>query len=105
MSTLCRGTLEEKIEWMYRLYDPMNKGYVTCERMQHVMTAVCDLFGTQKRRTSDRIDNDEKYAQEIFLRFSNDFSSILSKKHFIEKCTNDPAIASSIDVFRSVLFK
>ncbi|CAD5220942.1 unnamed protein product [Bursaphelenchus xylophilus] len=104
LSVLCRGSMEEKIEWIYNIYDPLGKGYVSCERVQHVMTSVADLLGTHKRKPS-RPEIDVKCAQEVFQRFNPNSDGVITKKDFLEKCLNDPSICESIDVFKSILFK
>lgn len=45
LSVLCRGTMDEKLEWLYTLYDPKHKGEVTFHRLLYVITATDDLIG------------------------------------------------------------
>lgn len=45
MSILCRGSVEEKILWLYNLYDPKNCGYISWHRLLYIITAIDDLIG------------------------------------------------------------
>lgn len=45
MSVLCRGSLEEKIDWIYNLYDPQKSGYISWHRLYYIITAIDDLIG------------------------------------------------------------
>ncbi|CAD5215144.1 unnamed protein product [Bursaphelenchus okinawaensis] len=103
LSVLCRGSTDEKINWIYGIYDPLDKGYVSCERVQHVMTAVADLVGVHKRSMS-RPDLDVKCAREVFQRFNPNSEGVIRKRDFLEKCKTDPYMCDSIDVFKSILF-
>lgn len=45
MSTLSRGSLDEKLEWTFQLYDVNGDGYISKEEMTEVMTSVYELMG------------------------------------------------------------
>lgn len=104
LSMLVRGSLEEKVEWIYRLYDPLDKGYVSCDRVQHVMTAVSDLLDASKRREGARAAGDGRDALAVFQRFQPEPGGLIRKADFLARCRSDRAIGESIDAFRSVIF-
>lgn len=45
MSTLCRGSLEEKLKWTFSLYDINKDGTISREEMTMIVTAVYELMG------------------------------------------------------------
>lgn len=45
LSTLSRGSLDEKLRWAFSLYDINGDGYITREEMTDVVTAVYELMG------------------------------------------------------------
>jgi len=45
LSTLSRGSLEEKLRWTFGLYDINGDGCITREEMTDIVTAVYDLMG------------------------------------------------------------
>lgn len=65
MSTLCRGTLKEKIDWIYKMYDPRNTGVISWERLFFVITAMDDLIGYDARPPVTR-EQRIHHTDEIF---------------------------------------
>lgn len=45
LSILTRGTMEEKLNWTFQLYDVNRDGYISKEEMKEVITAVHELMG------------------------------------------------------------
>lgn len=45
LSTLCRGTLEEKLKWTFSLYDINKDGTISRDEMTMIVTAVYELMG------------------------------------------------------------
>ena len=45
LSRLCRGTVEEKLRWMFRLYDINNDGRITRGEMSSVFISIYALLG------------------------------------------------------------
>uniref|UniRef100_A0A8R1DMS9 EF-hand domain-containing protein n=1 Tax=Caenorhabditis japonica TaxID=281687 RepID=A0A8R1DMS9_CAEJA len=39
--------MDEKLEWLYKLYDPKEKGEITWDRLFYVITSMDDLMGEQ----------------------------------------------------------
>lgn len=42
---MSRGTLDEKLEWTFQLYDVNGDGFISKEEMTEVMTSVYELMG------------------------------------------------------------
>jgi Kv channel-interacting protein len=45
LSLLLRGTLAEKLEWTFNLYDINGDGVITCDEMFSIVSAVYDIVG------------------------------------------------------------
>ena len=45
LSTLLRGTMQEKLQWTFTLYDLNKDGYITKQEVLNVMVAVHELMG------------------------------------------------------------
>ncbi|KAI6187763.1 EF-hand domain and EF-hand domain pair-containing protein [Aphelenchoides besseyi] len=102
LSVLCRGGIDERIEWLYRIYDPMQNGYVSWQRLLHVMTAVDDLVEISRRRPNT-LDENVLRAKDLFSKFNPDINGVIRKETFIETCRRDSNIANNIDTLQSVL--
>lgn len=72
LSTLSRGTLDEKLEWTFQLYDVNGDGFISREEMTEVMTSVYELMGKvsedkQETQIKVKVENMFKVMNEKFL--------------------------------------
>ena len=45
LSVLARGTINEKLQWAFNLYDVNGDGIITRDEMLEIVTAIYDLMG------------------------------------------------------------
>jgi Ca2+-binding EF-hand superfamily protein len=45
LSVLLRGSLDEKLNWTFSLYDINGDGYISKEEMKDIVTAIYELMG------------------------------------------------------------
>ncbi len=45
LSVLARGTLHEKLQWAFNLYDINGDGIITREEMMNIVSAIYDMMG------------------------------------------------------------
>ncbi|GMT36293.1 hypothetical protein PFISCL1PPCAC_27590 [Pristionchus fissidentatus] len=102
LSVLCRGTIDEKLDWLYKLYDPKDKGEVTWHRLFYVITATDDLIGRKARPTYSREQRAAR-AHAVFAKFDLDKTGHVSKKNFFHVCKTDPQIMDSISALYTIL--
>ncbi|CEF59766.1 EF-hand domain and EF-hand domain pair-containing protein [Strongyloides ratti] len=102
MSTLCRGTLKEKIDWIYKMYDPRNTGVISWERLFFVITAMDDLIGYDARPIKTR-EQKINHTNEIFNKFDPNNTGLITKEQFTKLCLNDPNILNSISHLYTIL--
>ncbi|KAL3104061.1 hypothetical protein niasHT_029334 [Heterodera trifolii] len=99
VSVLSRGTLEEKLLWLYRFYDPLDSGLISWHRLLYVLSVTDDLLDPRRRRGSKLRDEErEKHAQTLFKKFtgSSRQSGPIKKECFLEVCMQDATIRDSI---------
>lgn len=62
LSVLSRGTLDEKLRFVFNLYDINGDGFITKQEMRDVVTAVYELMGNcaepnfEESVVNDRVD-------------------------------------------------
>ncbi|KAI3420032.1 hypothetical protein GPALN_016266 [Globodera pallida] len=67
LSVLSRGTLQEKLQWVYRFYDPLDSGFISWHRLLYVLSVTEDLLDPRRQRESKLRDEErEKHAQTLF---------------------------------------
>lgn len=45
LSVLARGSLQEKLRWVFSLYDINGDGYITKDEMSRIVAAIYDMMG------------------------------------------------------------
>lgn len=45
LSVLARGSLQEKLRWVFSLYDINGDGYITKDEMSRIVTSIYDMMG------------------------------------------------------------
>ncbi|CAI4232156.1 unnamed protein product [Auanema sp. JU1783] len=102
LSVLCRGTVEEKIDWVYKFYDPQGVGRVTWDRMHCVLTSADSLIGKKALPRSSRRVLAER-TREIFEKFDKHDKGHITREEFLQICRNDAKILRSIACLYTIL--
>uniref|UniRef100_A0A914DBK0 EF-hand domain-containing protein n=1 Tax=Acrobeloides nanus TaxID=290746 RepID=A0A914DBK0_9BILA len=104
LSILCKGGLEEKFEWIYKLYDPTNSGFIHWERLFYIITAIDDLIGMKAKPRYTREQRVQR-ADEIFQKFDPHGTGMITKQQFLDICRSDKSICDSIFSLHTILPK
>ncbi|XP_065206144.1 Kv channel-interacting protein 1-like isoform X2 [Planococcus citri] len=100
LSTLCRGSLEEKLKWTFSLYDINKDGTISREEMTMIVTAVYELMGKfaeqmmQDNTVSTKVDS-------LFQKMDINKDGLVSLEEFLECCKYDEEIKRSMAVFET----
>ncbi|GAU94193.1 hypothetical protein RvY_06015 [Ramazzottius varieornatus] len=102
MSVISRGTFEEKITWVFNLYDINGDGYISPEEMLAIVTSIYEMLG---RRAEPPIEEDtaQQHADRIFHKMDLNQDGLISFAEFQEVCKNDHEICKSMDIFGTAL--
>ena len=71
LSTLLRGTVHEKLQWTFTLYDLNKDGYITKQEVLNVMVAVHELMGVHASPLVRFISKIPTYIPIITIHFLN----------------------------------
>lgn len=77
MSRLSRGSVDEKMRWMFELYDVNGCGYIRQEEMSVVVNSIFDLLGdshaaaTRTSASSDPMSRG-RHLFQVFILLSFD---------------------------------
>ncbi|OQV20816.1 putative Kv channel-interacting protein 4 [Hypsibius exemplaris] len=95
MSLLTRGTLSEKLRWVFNLYDLNGDGFISRDELTNVVVAVHALLGTHTLPTL--LDNTARnHVQRIFKKMDLDNDGRIGVEDFTEACLADPKIKASM---------
>ncbi|CAD6188759.1 unnamed protein product [Caenorhabditis auriculariae] len=100
LSLLMRGALEEKLEWIFNLYDGHSRGYLLEDDFVHVYKAVLSLTGpiTMKDRNLTIIVR--KRIKKSFLKFDANKDGRITRNEFINCCLNDRGVLHALETFK-----
>uniref|UniRef100_A0A914UTC5 EF-hand domain-containing protein n=2 Tax=Plectus sambesii TaxID=2011161 RepID=A0A914UTC5_9BILA len=102
LSTLSRGTLDEKLDWIYRLYDTKDIGYISWERLYALISSIDEIIGRGALPTITRKER-VAYTNEIFQKLDLDKDGVISRDEFLVACKQDETICESIAALNTVL--
>ncbi|XP_035503827.1 Kv channel-interacting protein 4 isoform X6 [Scophthalmus maximus] len=102
LSILLRGTVQEKLNWAFNLYDINKDGYITKEEMLDIMKAIYDMMG----KCTYPVLKDEAPRQHVevfFQKMDKNKDGVVTIDEFIDCCQNDENIMRSMHLFENVL--
>ncbi|XP_042906947.1 neuronal calcium sensor 1 isoform X2 [Parasteatoda tepidariorum] len=94
ISITTRGTIEEKLNWAFSLYDFDSDGYVSREEMLDIVRAIYRMHGKEgepeeKTAAHQRVD-------ELFTKLDTDQDGKLSREEFCKGFKNDAWIIKAL---------
>uniref|UniRef100_A0A803SLS9 Kv channel-interacting protein 4 n=1 Tax=Anolis carolinensis TaxID=28377 RepID=A0A803SLS9_ANOCA len=102
LSILLRGTVQEKLNWAFNLYDINKDGYVTKEEMLDIMKAIYDMMG---KCTYPVVKEDapRQHVETFFQKMDKNKDGVVTIDEFIESCQKDENIMRSMQLFENVI--
>lgn len=102
LSVLSRGSLQERLQWAFSLYDINGDGLITREEMLDIVTAIYDMMGRfsepsiHENTTKDHVD-------KVFQKMDINKDGVISLEEFMETCRRDENIIKGMAIFDTVL--
>ncbi|KHN88351.1 Neuronal calcium sensor 1 [Toxocara canis] len=95
LSITSRGTLDEKLDWAFSLYDVDKDGYITKEEMANIVDAIYSMIGNMLELPKDE-DTPEKRVAKIFSNMDLNLDGRLTLEEFKTGSKNDPWIVQAL---------
>ena len=79
LSVLARGSLHEKLQWAFRLYDINGDGIITKEEMLDIVCAIYDMMGKlsepciDEHTAKDHVDRVFQVSVIYSITFANNY--------------------------------
>ncbi|UJR08105.1 hypothetical protein I4U23_012382 [Adineta vaga] len=102
LSTLCRGTIEERLKWIFALYDTKKSGKLTKDDFHVILCAVYSLLGNVSNRHYDH-ETIREHTTNVFQKFDKSHRGFLTVQDFVSCCLKDPLIIQSIETLRTTV--
>ncbi|XP_058888718.1 Kv channel-interacting protein 4 isoform X1 [Acipenser ruthenus] len=102
LSILLRGSVQEKLNWAFNLYDINKDGYITKEEMLDIMKAIYDMMG---KCTYPALKDEapRQHVEIFFQKMDKNKDGVVTIDEFIDCCQNDENIMRSMQLFENVI--
>ncbi|CAG0921865.1 unnamed protein product, partial [Notodromas monacha] len=102
LSLLSRGSMQDKVTWVFRLYDLNGDGRITRAEMSEVVHSIYDLLGNATvPHVSESAVRD--HVDRVFDQMDKDQKGTLTKDDFLRWCTRDVSSREELSKFDTVL--
>jgi len=102
LSTLLRGSLQDRLKWIFRLYDVNHDGVISKEEMLMVVRSLYKMLGSSVTPPlSDRTYI--THTERIFSKFDANQDGHITMKEFCEVCSKDESIILSMSIFDTAI--
>ena len=100
ISITSRGTLEQKLQWAFKVYDIDEDGYITRKEMLEIVKAIFKMSRHNSLSSTLSVSEDavspEQRVDEIIKQLDANMDGKLSEQEFIEGSRNNPDIVSKL---------
>ncbi|XP_026072632.1 Kv channel-interacting protein 4-like [Carassius auratus] len=102
LSILLRGTIHEKLNWAFNLYDINKDGYITKEEMLDIIKSIYDMMG-KCTYPMLREETPRQHVEIFFQKMDKNRDGVVTIDEFIDCCQKDENIMKSMQLFENVI--
>ncbi|KAJ8405241.1 hypothetical protein AAFF_G00322320 [Aldrovandia affinis] len=102
LSTLLRGSIREKLEWTFNLYDINKDGCISKEEMTNIVKAIYDMMG-KYTYPALKVEVPRQHVEAFFQKMDKNKDGVITLEEFILSCQEDENIMHSLQLFENVM--
>ncbi|XP_067125792.1 Kv channel-interacting protein 4-like [Centruroides vittatus] len=102
LSSLSRGTVNEKLKWVFGLYDINGDGYITKQEMLNIVSAIYDMLGHYTDPAVDEYSAME-HVEKVFNQIDSNKDGVITFDEFMAWCQKDEARTRSLLMLDTIL--
>ncbi|XP_054708376.1 Kv channel-interacting protein 4-like [Uloborus diversus] len=102
LSLLSRGSVVDKLKWVFGLYDINGDGYITKQEMLNIVSAIYDMLGhyTDPAVTEHSA---REHVEKIFHLIDQNKDGVITMDEFMEWCQKDETRTKSLFMLDTIL--
>ncbi|XP_045147523.1 Kv channel-interacting protein 2 isoform X3 [Echinops telfairi] len=102
LSVILRGTIDDRLNWAFNLYDLNKDGCITKEEMLDIMKSIYDMMG-KYTYPALREEAPREHVESFFQKMDRNKDGVVTIEEFIESCQKDENIMRSMQLFDNVI--
>ncbi|XP_047441316.1 Kv channel-interacting protein 1-like isoform X3 [Mugil cephalus] len=102
LSILLRGSITEKLQWTFNLYDINRDGYINKDEMTDIVRAIYDMMG-KYTYPALKTDAPKQHVDAFFQKMDKNRDGVVTLDEFILSCQEDENIMRSLQLFENVI--
>ncbi|CAH1103678.1 unnamed protein product [Psylliodes chrysocephalus] len=102
LSKVSRGSVNEKIQWVFNLYDLNGDGLISKNEMVDVVTSIYEMLG---RATQPVVEDSsaKEHVEKIFKMIDSNKDGVITIDELIQWCSRDESFLKSLETLDTVL--
>ncbi|XP_022242013.1 Kv channel-interacting protein 1-like [Limulus polyphemus] len=102
LSRLSRGTIKDKLKWIFGLYDINGDGFISKQEMLLIVSAIYDMLG---HYTDPAVDEHSarEHVERVFNQIDSKKDGLISFDEFMEWCQKDENRTKSLLMLDTIL--
>ncbi|XP_023277791.1 Kv channel-interacting protein 2-like [Seriola lalandi dorsalis] len=102
LSIILRGSITDKLNWAFNLYDLNKDGCITREEMTDIMHSIYDMMG-KYTYPSMKDSAPKDHVDSFFQKMDRNNDGVVTIEEFLETCQKDENIMQSMHMFDNVI--
>ncbi|XP_075573476.1 A-type potassium channel modulatory protein KCNIP2 isoform X1 [Pelecanus crispus] len=102
LSIILRGTIDDRLNWAFNLYDLNKDGCITKEEMLDIMKSIYDMMG-KYTYPAMRDEAPREHVENFFQKMDRNKDGVVTIEEFLESCQKDENIMRSMQLFDNVI--
>ncbi|KAM6265587.1 A-type potassium channel modulatory protein KCNIP2 isoform 2-T2 [Porphyrio hochstetteri] len=102
LSVILRGTIDDRLNWAFNLYDLNKDGCITKEEMLDIMKSIYDMMG-KYTYPAMREEAPREHVENFFQKMDRNKDGVVTIEEFLESCQKDENIMRSMQLFDNVI--